>query len=385
MYNSFTTAIVRFIAVGVLAAGVWGEALAADAIKITKLEPTVFFPKVKTGEPLRQLARLGIENQGAAVEAKVKITMPGTPAYEESLGQVGTGASVKTIHVPDIGQPAELTVELYRQDGPQPADGKKVPWQPQRKWKIYCVSYSHQDLGYGDYPHRLRTNIRHANIERPLQFCRETDSWDDDSKFRFMIETSEPITSFLGSHGEATADELARRIREGRLQIGGRAEHGQHRATQPRVLGPAVLSDQSAQPRPAGYSRQQDSPDRRRHGPDVAAGHFLPRGRRALLLSWAQRLWPMSAARRRRAGILLARTGRPEQDSRPQHDVRRLMPATPSATAAKRTSRRQFSSLPAPMALRRHVAPRGNGFPIGDDGDGQARSTPGTPDGPIRG
>ena len=84
----------------------------------------------------------------------------------------------------------------------------------------YCVSYSHHDLGFGNYPHRLRTDIRHANIERPLQFCRETDSWDEDSRFRYVVETSEPITSFLATHSEADAAELARRIREGRIQIG---------------------------------------------------------------------------------------------------------------------------------------------------------------------
>ena len=52
------------------------------------------------------------------------------------------------------------------------------------------------------------------------KFCAETDGWDEDSKFRYVIETSEPITSFLGSHSEADAAELARRIREGRIQIG---------------------------------------------------------------------------------------------------------------------------------------------------------------------
>ena len=36
-----------------------------------------------------------------------------------------------------------------------------------------------------------------------------------------MIETSEPLTSFLGTHSIADAAELARRIREGRIQIGG--------------------------------------------------------------------------------------------------------------------------------------------------------------------
>ncbi len=202
-------------AIGPLAADV-----AADAITITKVEPTVLFPKVKTGEPLRQLARLGINNGGAAGEMKVKITVKGIPAYEEQLGLVKSGESVRDIYVPDISQATELTVELHRQDEAQPADSKKIVWQPQKKWNVYCISYSHHDLGYADYPHRLRTTIRHANIELPLQFCRETDSWDEDSKFRFNIETSEPITSFLGSHSEAQAAELARRVHEGRIQIG---------------------------------------------------------------------------------------------------------------------------------------------------------------------
>ena len=59
------------------------------------------------------------------------------------------------------------------------------------------MSYSHQDLGYGDYPHRLRTSIRHKNIKLPLRFCRETDDWPADAKYRFNIETSEPMTSFI--------------------------------------------------------------------------------------------------------------------------------------------------------------------------------------------
>ena len=152
--------------------------------------------------------------------AKVKIAVAGAPAYEEPLGTLPAGALTKDIHVPEIKQATELTVELFPQNAEQPSDVKTIAVQPQRKWKIYCVSYSHHDLGFGNYPHRLRTDIRHANIERPLQFCRETDSWDEDSRFRYVIETSEPITSFLATHSEADAAELGRRIREGRIQIG---------------------------------------------------------------------------------------------------------------------------------------------------------------------
>ena len=225
MFDSLTTGIARLAAVGLFfvgigAAAVSGKAMADDEIKITKVAPTLFFPKVKGGEPPRQLARLGIANGGPAAEMKVKVSMRGAPAYEKPLGRVEAGDSVKDIHIPDVGQPAELTIELYRQDEPRPVDSRTIPWRPQKKWNVYCISYSHHDLGYGDYPHRLRTTIRHANIDRPLQFCRETDQWDDDSKFRFIIETSEPLTSFLGSRTEAQAAELAQRVHEGRIQIG---------------------------------------------------------------------------------------------------------------------------------------------------------------------
>jgi hypothetical protein len=194
--------------------------LQADSLRIVNVAPTPLFPKQKAGEPLRQVIRLSMTNGGEATEARAKITLPGVPAYDQSLGSVPAGPSTKDIHVPEIARPTELTVELFAGSAGQPADVKKIVLRPQRKWRIYCVSYSHHDLGFGNYPHRLRTDIRHANISRPLQFCRDTDSWDKDSRFRYVIETSEPITSFLATQTEAQTDELARRIREGRIQIG---------------------------------------------------------------------------------------------------------------------------------------------------------------------
>ncbi len=194
--------------------------LRADAPSITGVQTTPLFPKAGAGEPQRQIVRLSLKNPAAATEAKVKIAAAGAPAYEESLGSLASGTTTRDVRVPEIKRPTEATFSLFAANAAQPADVKNVVLQPQRKWKIYCVSYSHHDLGFGNYPHRLRTDIRHANIERPLRFCRETDAWDEDSRFRYVVETSEPITSFLATHSEADAAELGRRIREGRIQIG---------------------------------------------------------------------------------------------------------------------------------------------------------------------
>ncbi|MCX6872579.1 MAG: hypothetical protein NTW21_02050 [Verrucomicrobia bacterium] len=116
--------------------------------------------------------------------------------------------------------PAPVTIEVLAKDGTSLAV-RKADWKPQKKWTFYACSYSHQDLGFGDYPHRLRTSIRHENIRLPLRFCRETDDWPDDGKYRFNIETSEPLTSFISFNGKETARELATRMREGRIGLGG--------------------------------------------------------------------------------------------------------------------------------------------------------------------
>lgn len=190
-----------------------------STVRIAAVEPTPLFPKPADGAPLRQLVRLQLENSGPRMNVAAKITMGTGTAEVQDLGAVEPGQSAVNVRVPDIAAPSRLTIEIVSGDGKTLAV-QASDWQPQKKWRIFCVAYSHHDLGFGNYPHRLRTEIRHANIERPLEYCRQTDAWDDDSKFRFMIETSEPITSFLGSHSVADAEEFARRVREGRIQIG---------------------------------------------------------------------------------------------------------------------------------------------------------------------
>ena len=192
---------------------------AAESVTIQGIEPTPLFPKPAASQPLRQRAVLRLDNPGPPLAVTARITV-GKITNTEALGLLPSGKSTNAVSIPDIAAPAKLTIELLPKEGDGVLARQELTWQPQKKWKIYCVSYSHHDLGFGNYPHRLRTDIRHANIERPLKFCTDTDAWDEDSKFRYVIETSEPITSFLGSHSEADAAELARRIREGRIQIG---------------------------------------------------------------------------------------------------------------------------------------------------------------------
>ena len=193
----------------------------AATLEIVQLEPTPLFPLPAAGQPSTQVAMLHLNNAGQPVSGRVSIKVGESAAYVEDLGGIAAGRSTNEIHLTEVSAPTKVVIDIFDQNSGRSLARRELDWKPEKKWRIFCVSYSHHDLGYGNYPHRLRTEIRHANIERPLKFCTETDGWDDDSKFRFMIETSEPITSFLASHGEADAVQLGRRIREGRIQIGG--------------------------------------------------------------------------------------------------------------------------------------------------------------------
>jgi len=193
----------------------------AATLEIERVEPTPLFPQPVPGNPLMQVVNLHLSNTGNAISGRVTIKVGEAAAYTADLGSIAPGKSTNQIQVTEVTVPTRVVVEIADRDTGQSLAKQELDWQPEKKWRIFCVSYSHHDLGYGNYPHRLRTEIRHANIERPLKFCTETDGWEEDSKFRFMIETSEPITSFLGSHNEADALALGRRIREGRIQVGG--------------------------------------------------------------------------------------------------------------------------------------------------------------------
>ncbi len=193
---------------------------AEKTLELVDVKPTPFFPRVEQGQPLRQTVLLSLKNSGSPITASVRVAMQGQTAYTEELGALPAGSSQRAIRVPDISQPTELTLELYRAGESEPAERRTLTWQPQRKWKIYHVAYSHQDLGYADYYHMMRRDVREWGTDLALEYCRQTDDWDTDSQYRWTIETAEPMTKYIQGRSKEVVEELARRIREGRIELG---------------------------------------------------------------------------------------------------------------------------------------------------------------------
>lgn len=187
-------------------------------VTITAIEPTIFFARDAQGA-LRQQVRLKLQNSGPATTARVRMRVGQEPAQVVDLGSIASGAVTKEIDVPDVDRPIPLRVELLGAEAAAPLAAREVVWQPMRKWTLYSVFYSHGGVGFGNYPHRIRHDVRHATIQQALENCRLTDGKSEDQRFRYVVESTESVTSYLNSCRPSDRDALARRWREGQIEM----------------------------------------------------------------------------------------------------------------------------------------------------------------------
>lgn len=187
----------------------WGQ------VKITDVKPTPFFPKVEKGEALKQVAHVYIES-AKDMPVKVQITVAGKKYNEEAL--IKKGADTLDVLVVDLKSPTSVKFEVIDAKQKVLAE-KEMTWQPQKKWKVYYAAVSHQDMGFITYYQNLRRANREGGIDIALDYCNKTDSWDDDSKFRWNVETSEPLIRWISKQNPERVKEFERRIQEGRIGI----------------------------------------------------------------------------------------------------------------------------------------------------------------------
>ncbi len=98
---------------------------------------------------------------------------------------------------------------------------KTIQFNPPKAWKIYDVQVSHHDMGYADYYHFMRRDVREMGIEMAMDFARRTDTWPEESRFHWTVETSEPMIQFLSRQPEEVLEELYDRIETGQFALGG--------------------------------------------------------------------------------------------------------------------------------------------------------------------
>jgi hypothetical protein len=187
----------------------------ADALRLVSVQPTVLF--VERNGQLQQLVEVVVENDGEPVDAAVEITL-GSQRIESQLGPVTKGRNTFEVYVPDVREQVPVTCVLK-------AAGKVLDppvvtsWRPRRHWRVYFVPITHHDLGYTDTIENVLK--RYAEFyDDVLRFCRQTDGWPDEAKYRYTVEGGWSLQHFVERRPKETVATLSKYVREGRIEIG---------------------------------------------------------------------------------------------------------------------------------------------------------------------
>lgn len=89
---------------------------------------------------------------------------------------------------------------------------------PVKKWTINLVQHSHTDIGYTrPQSEILAEHLRY--IDLALDYCDQTDSLPDNSKFRWTCEAAWTVREYLNNRPEHQVNRLLKRIKEGRIEV----------------------------------------------------------------------------------------------------------------------------------------------------------------------
>lgn len=177
-------------------------------MKILSVNPTIYF--VRNGSTLRH--RVVIEAESDRTRESVPLSVRwGDQRDEQRIAGVTAGPQTITADLPDIRQP--LPVEITLGDA-----SWRCTWKPVRHWTVHLTHGSHHDVGYTDLPSRVvREHVRF--LDDVLDYCTETDAWDEESRFRFVIEQAWSAMAYVAQRPAECVERLMARLREGRLEL----------------------------------------------------------------------------------------------------------------------------------------------------------------------
>ena len=201
-------------ALALILAGAASAAAPAPAAPKLKLEvkPTILF--VEEGGALLQRVDLAVDYDGPAGPAKVSVQGFRKP-ITLSVASLQPGRTVIPVQVPDLLKPAKITFQVAVGKA---KNEREVLLTPQRKWTLYLLPHSHTDIGYTDLQTRVTKN--HVEyLDDVIEFCKATESYPDEAKFRWNIEASWGLENFLRTRPADKVAELVALLKSGRVEL----------------------------------------------------------------------------------------------------------------------------------------------------------------------
>jgi hypothetical protein len=176
--------------------------------------PTPFF--IREGAELKQMLRVLIDNPGAEIRSEMTAQL-GKAKIVASFNRIPRGKSERAIYIPEVT--GEQTARFIFSSGGRPAATVEKKLTPQRKWTIYLFHHSHTDIGYTELQSRIFK--KHAEyLDDVIKFCRETESYPDDARFRWNVEVAWAVENYMKQRPESRVRELFDLVKQGRVEVG---------------------------------------------------------------------------------------------------------------------------------------------------------------------
>ena len=191
------------------------------AIKSPRLEvlPTALI--VRDGREVKRIVRLTLDLPGdVPAEAAAKAFVDGDPqAPDPAVLRLVPGVNSFDLRLAEPAKPVTARFEVrWTAAGTPVSLSREIVLAPARQWSVYLFHHSHTDIGYTELQSRVARN--HVEyLDSVIKYCRETENYPDDAKFRWNIEISWPLENFFRARPEADIKALVDLIKSGRVEL----------------------------------------------------------------------------------------------------------------------------------------------------------------------
>ena len=165
---------------------------------------TPFFKNADNGELLQQIY-VSIQLQKAATNASFSLGDLKPVQFDD----LSLGANYRSIWVPSIEDGGKIKAILTLGDTKVK---QSIKIKPQRRWEIFYMPLSHQDIGY-THTQPITGEISSKNLEDVLDYMKE------DPEFKWTVETLWQLEQMLIRQGQGRQEEFFQRVKEGRISL----------------------------------------------------------------------------------------------------------------------------------------------------------------------
>lgn len=184
-------------------------------LRIEDVRPTVFL--IRDKGHLFQVAEVTVANSSAeTMEAVINASLPSQPPRSVAC-KLPTGKTTLQVTIPDVRKPVSVALELVANG--RVHDRSTAEWSPPRHWQVFFIPITHHDLGYTDTIENVMSEYARF-YDNVLCFCRETDDWPEEARYRYTVEGSWSLQHFVENRPEEVVAKLAGYVKQGRIEIG---------------------------------------------------------------------------------------------------------------------------------------------------------------------